>query len=85
MNKNNPEIGPRVLILAPTRELVIQIFNESLKYASTWNIKCSYCLGGIPSNQQKIDLKNGVDLLVATPGRLIDLINWRCTSLIEVT
>ena len=64
---------PRILILAPTRELVIQIFNEINKLTKYTTIRSGAVYGGTNINTQKKLVYNGLDILVATPGRLIDL------------
>ncbi len=68
---------PRALILAPTRELVIQI-SESIKtYSRHMKIRQAVVMGGVGIRPQVEALRRGVDILVATPGRLLDLINQR--------
>lgn len=64
---------PRVLILAPTRELVIQILEEVRKLTKYCNLRSAGVYGGTNINTQKQMIYNGIDILVATPGRLIDL------------
>ncbi|MHC1703503.1 MAG: DEAD/DEAH box helicase [Tenuifilaceae bacterium] len=64
---------PRILILAPTRELVIQILNEVQKLTKYSNLRSTAVYGGANINTQKQQVYNGTDILVATPGRLIDL------------
>jgi len=64
---------PRVLIIAPTRELVIQISNEIKKLTTYTHIRSAAVYGGTNMNTQKQLIYNGTDILVATPGRLIDL------------
>ncbi len=65
----------KALILAPTRELATQI-NESFKvYGSELNLKSMVIFGGVNQNPQVGSLKQGVDILIATPGRLLDLMN----------
>jgi ATP-dependent RNA helicase RhlE len=69
----NPK-GCRALILAPTRELAVQI-DQSLKtYGRHLGLKQAVILGGVNQNSQVNAMKNGVDILVATPGRLLDLV-----------
>lgn len=75
INKYEPDRKIKVLILTPTRELAIQIRDNILNYAKDTNFKCSVILGGVNQNSQKEVLKKGIDILVATPGRLLDLIN----------
>jgi ATP-dependent RNA helicase RhlE len=64
---------PRILILAPTRELVIQIWNEVKKLTKYTQLRSAGIYGGTNINTQKQLVYNGLDILVATPGRLIDL------------
>lgn len=64
---------PRILILAPTRELVVQILNEIKKLTQYTHIRSAAIYGGANINTQKKVIYDGVDILVATPGRLIDL------------
>jgi len=66
---------PRALILAPTRELAIQIGESVRVYARHLNIKCTVVFGGAPIHRQAKALGDGVQVLVATPGRLMDLMN----------
>jgi ATP-dependent RNA helicase RhlE len=64
---------PRALILTPTRELALQV-GESIKaYARRVALRCTVVYGGVNVNPQIDRLKRGVDILVATPGRLLDL------------
>ena len=65
--------APRILIVAPTRELVIQILNEVEKLTKYTNLRSAAVYGGTNINTQKQLVYNGTDILVATPGRLIDL------------
>ena len=64
---------PRVLILVPTRELVIQVVEEIRKLTTYMSIRVVGVYGGININNQKQQLYDGLDILVATPGRLVDL------------
>jgi ATP-dependent RNA helicase RhlE len=74
------QAGPRAvraLILAPTRELAIQI-DQSLKtYGRHLKLRHAVILGGVNQNKQVAALRHGVDVLVATPGRLLDLVNQK--------
>ncbi len=65
--------NPRVLILVPTRELVIQIVEEIDKLAKYINVRVLGVYGGVNINPQKQAVAQGLDILVATPGRLYDL------------
>lgn len=67
----------RALILAPTRELALQISQSIGTYGQFMNIRHMTITGGVSQRNQTAALKNGVDLVVATPGRLIDLINQK--------
>ncbi|MGK0362983.1 MAG: ATP-dependent RNA helicase RhlE [Saprospiraceae bacterium] len=64
---------PRVLIIVPTRELVIQVTAEIEKLTEYMNTRVSAVYGGTNINTQKIDILQGQDIVVATPGRLVDL------------
>ena len=65
----------RALILAPTRELVAQIQNSCLDYGRHTGLRSAAIYGGVNQNPQVRALDKGVDILVATPGRLLDLMN----------
>ena len=80
--KNRREI--KALIVTPTRELAIQIDENIKAYSKYTVIRHAVIFGGVPQNKQVAQLKNGVHILVATPGRLLDLINQRIISLREV-
>ena len=67
----------RALILAPTRELAIQIFDSLRAYGRHLGLKYAVILGGVSQNRQVDALRRGVDVLVATPGRLLDLVNQK--------
>lgn len=65
---------PRVLVLAPTRELVNQIAYSFESYGQRMNLRVTAVYGGVGQNSQVKALKRGVHVLVATPGRLVDLL-----------
>jgi ATP-dependent RNA helicase RhlE len=65
----------RALILTPTRELAVQISESFQTYGQFTNIKQEVIFGGVSQHAQTIALRNGVDVLIATPGRLLDLMN----------
>ncbi|KAH6815778.1 P-loop containing nucleoside triphosphate hydrolases superfamily protein [Perilla frutescens var. frutescens] len=77
--------GPIVLVLAPTRELAIQIQEEAVKFGSLANIRSTCIYGGAPKGPQIRDLKRGVEIVIATPGRLIDMLEAQHTNLRRVT
>eukprot|EP01038_Epipyxis_sp_PR26KG_P012983 gene12983-17408_t len=64
---------PQVLVLAPTRELAVQIESEASKYCLALNLKSVVVYGGIPKGSQISALRTGADLVIATPGRCNDL------------
>lgn len=66
---------PRSLILAPTRELASQIKEQLDKYGKNLKVKNAVIFGGVGQAAQVAALRNGLDILVATPGRLLDLMN----------
>eukprot|EP00004_Rigifila_ramosa_P026639 TRINITY_DN838_c1_g3_i1.p1 TRINITY_DN838_c1_g3~~TRINITY_DN838_c1_g3_i1.p1 ORF type:complete len:708 (-),score=118.39 TRINITY_DN838_c1_g3_i1:51-2096(-) len=80
-----PGDGPIVLILAPTRELAQQIQVECNKFGSSSRISNTLVVGGMPKGPQLGDLRRGVEILIATPGRLIDLLEAGATNLRRVT
>ena len=73
MHKFSKEKSPRVLIVVPTRELVIQQVSELEKLTKYMNVKVGGVYGGTNINTQKKILVDGIDFLVGTPGRLLDL------------
>ena len=72
---------PLGLVLAPTRELAVQIYNEALKFAYRSKVRPCVVYGGADHYHQINDLERGCQLLVATPGRLIDMIDRGVISL----
>ena len=74
----------RVLVLSPTRELAAQIAKSFQDYSRHMKICVETAFGGVPINRQIRALTAGVDVLVATPGRLIDLIEQRAVTLRNV-
>ncbi|XP_027917790.1 DEAD-box ATP-dependent RNA helicase 20-like isoform X2 [Vigna unguiculata] len=77
--------GPIVLVLAPTRELAIQIQEEALKFGSRTSIRSTCIYGGAPKGPQIRELRRGVEIVIATPGRLIDMLEAQHTNLQRVT
>jgi len=77
--------GPIVLVLAPTRELAVQIQAECQKFGTSSRIKNTCVYGGVPKGPQIRDLQRGVEIVIATPGRLIDMLEAKKTNLRRVT
>ena len=73
--------SPRALILAPTRELARQIGERFTAYGRKLALKSTVIFGGVNQHHQVNALKAGVDILIATPGRLLDLFNQRHVKL----
>eukprot|EP00929_Paragymnodinium_shiwhaense_P099859 TRINITY_DN6176_c0_g3_i1.p1 TRINITY_DN6176_c0_g3~~TRINITY_DN6176_c0_g3_i1.p1 ORF type:complete len:383 (+),score=52.91 TRINITY_DN6176_c0_g3_i1:33-1151(+) len=80
-----PGDGPLALILAPTRELAMQIQMDSIRYGSALGIMQACLFGGVSRRGQEKELKAGVELVIATPGRLLDLLVGGVTNLRRVT
>lgn len=74
----------RALVLTPTRELADQVFTNVKHYSKFLDLRTAVIFGGVNQNPQIKQLRNGVDVLVATPGRLIDLENQGHLSLSKV-
>ncbi|PBP19160.1 pre-mRNA-splicing ATP-dependent RNA helicase PRP28 [Diplocarpon rosae] len=74
MTKND---GPYAIILAPTRELAQQIETEAKKFATPLGFTCVSIVGGHSLEEQSYNLRNGAEIIIATPGRLVDCIERR--------
>jgi len=74
----------QALIVTPTRELAIQIGENCTKYGKFASVNNTVIFGGVKQSSQTNALRNGVDILVATPGRLLDLMNQGYISLKDV-
>jgi ATP-dependent RNA helicase RhlE len=74
----------RMLVLSPTRELAAQIAENMRGYAKYLNLSVQCVFGGLPVGKQARALVGGTDILVATPGRLLDLIDQRALTLRNV-
>jgi len=84
--KENPAPkSVRALILAPTRELAVQIGDSIKTYGRNLRLRHAVILGGVSQGPQVRNLSRGVDVLIATPGRLMDLLNQRHVRLDGVT
>jgi ATP-dependent RNA helicase RhlE len=75
---------PRCLVLTPTRELATQIHEATVSFAQKSGLRAVVIFGGVSQRQQERELSRGCDILIATPGRLNDLINQRVISLSTV-
>ncbi len=85
IKNSKPDRKIKTLILTPTRELAVQIRDNILMYAEHTSFKCSVIIGGVNQKSQVNVLRKGLDILVATPGRLIDLINQNKVDLGSVS
>lgn len=79
--RNNRQKGVKALILTPTRELAIQIDESLAAYGKFTKLSHTVIFGGVSQVNQVSKIKRGVDILVATPGRLLDLMNQGILSL----
>ena len=80
--------GPIGIIVAPTRELATQIYRDCKPYLNALNLRAVCCYGGAPIKDQIADLKRGAEIVVCTPGRMIDLLaanGGRVLNLARVT
>ncbi len=75
---------PRVLVLVPTRELATQVGESFRTYGRHTGLKCTTVFGGVSQKAQENALRAGVDILVAAPGRLLDLMGQRVVNLTDV-
>ncbi|CAE7702337.1 DBP2 [Symbiodinium pilosum] len=80
-----PGDGPVGLVLAPTRELANQIHSEVMRFTEGSRIRSTAVFGGVPRYGQASDLRRGVEILIATPGRLLDFLEAGTTNLKRVT
>lgn len=83
-NEGKSKKNIKAIILAPTRELAIQIGENFKTYSKHTNIKSLVIFGGVSQNPQTEALKKGVDVLIATPSRMIDLYNQKFINLDNV-
>jgi len=89
MKHENASMSParhpvRAIVLAPTRELAIQVADNVKTYASKSNLRSAVVFGGMNMKEQTVELKAGVEVLIATPGRLIDHIEAKNCNLSQV-
>lgn len=84
-SRNIPKPGhARMLVLAPTRELAAQIAASAQAYGKFMNLSVGVIFGGVPNSKSVRTVSRGLDVLVATPGRLLDLIDQRALTLREL-
>ena len=77
----HPKYRPvRALVLTPTRELAAQVYNNVREYSTYLNIRSAVVFGGVKAASQIKTLRTGIDILVATPGRLLDLHDQKAVS-----
>ena len=81
-NSNHRKI--KALILTPTRELAAQIYDNVIEYSRHLELRSTVIFGGVNQKPQVSKIRSGVDILIATPGRLLDLENQRLLSLRNV-
>ncbi|SMG52197.1 ATP-dependent RNA helicase RhlE [Marivirga sericea] len=83
-NSNSTTKKIKALVLTPTRELAIQIGESFSTYGKYTSIKNTVIFGGVNQNKQTAAIRNGVDVLIATPGRLLDLMNQGFINLKDI-
>ena len=83
-SQKKQKLKARALILTPTRELAAQVHQNVIDYSKYLPFTSAVVFGGVGINPQKAKLKNGIDILVATPGRLLDLIGQGALDLSSV-
>ena len=79
-----PQRQPQALVLAPTRELALQVADSMIEYGKHLNVRVLAVYGGQPYGPQIGNLKRGVDVVVGTPGRLNDLLDRKVLNLSEI-
>ncbi|MFH1760763.1 MAG: DEAD/DEAH box helicase [bacterium] len=82
--RNNKRQSPRALVLTPTRELAEQVFQSMRTYGREMPLRSAVIYGGVNIRPQIIRFRQGVDILVATPGRLLDHLNQRTLDLSHI-
>ncbi len=83
-SQNRHPRSPRALILTPTRELAAQVAQSVDTYGKYLSLKSTTVFGGVNINPQIAKLRSGVDILVATPGRLLDHANQKTVDISKV-
>ncbi|KAD3068712.1 hypothetical protein R6Q59_017264 [Mikania micrantha] len=79
------EEGPIGVVCAPTRELAHQIYLEAKKFAKVYGIRVSAVYGGMSKLEQFKELKSGCEIVIATPGRLIDMLKMKALTMLRAT
>lgn len=82
--KFSNQLNPRILILVPTRELVTQVEDEIARLTVYMNVRTIGVFGGVNIKTQKAKIAEGADIIVATPGRLFDLVMHKSLSLKDI-
>ena len=82
--KYSDQIAPRILILVPTRELVLQLVEQINEYAKYMSVRVLGVYGGTNINTQELNVAEGCDIIIGTPGRLYDLVVCKSLSLKSV-
>ena len=85
VNIVDDEAGPYAVVLAPTRELALQIEEETIKFGKPLGIKSVAIIGGISREEQGFKLRQGCEIVIATPGRLVDCLENRYIVLSRCT
>ncbi|KAK4518750.1 uncharacterized protein ATC70_008972 [Mucor velutinosus] len=85
ITEENMAEGPYALIMAPTRELAQQIEEETIKFATPLGFTCVSIVGGHAIEEQSFNLRNGAEIIIATPGRLKDCLDRRILVLNQCT
>jgi len=81
----DPGDGPIALVLAPTRELALQIQMEAFRLGEILGIRDAVVYGGVARQGQQRELRRGVEIVIATPGRLLDFLDSKVTNLARVS
>ncbi|KAF7633844.1 hypothetical protein Mgra_00006702 [Meloidogyne graminicola] len=77
----HPNEGPIALVIVPTRELAVQVEEVAREYCQMMGLKINCCYGGAARHGQASELRRGVDVCIATPGRLIDFLDSGITNM----
>ncbi|OAF71085.1 hypothetical protein A3Q56_01120, partial [Intoshia linei] len=83
--ETSAEEGPYAIILAPTRELAQQIEEETIKFAKPLGLRTVSVVGGLSKEEQGFKLRRGCEIVIATPGRLLDVVENRYVVLLRCT